>query len=268
MIELIEPTIANGGLTAGTLIGAGLAAVVGGGINSIAGGGTLVTFPAIVALGVAPLTANATNTMALWPGAFGSLWGYRGQLAGMRSWVARFSIPSVAGGLTGGWLLLSTGAERFARIVPFLVLGATVLFMLNGPLGRWLRRRGSGGADAEVGGGPFFFVAQFLVGVYGGYFGAGIGILMLAVLGLIGFTDIHRMNAIKVWGALLMNVVAAALFAWKGVVLWPLAIVMAVGAIVGGYGGSRLAMRVGQAWVRRAVVVVGMGSFLWLLLRR
>ncbi|MBL8984641.1 MAG: sulfite exporter TauE/SafE family protein [Gemmatimonadetes bacterium] len=265
---MVDPSLANGGLTVGTLIGAGFAAVVGGAINSIAGGGTLVTFPAIVALGVPPLTANATNTMALWPGAFGSLWGYREQLAGMRSWVARFSVPSVLGGLSGGWLLLSTGQERFARIVPFLVLGATVLFMLNGPLGRWLRGRGAAGAEAEPQGGPFFFLAQFLVGVYGGYFGAGIGILMLAVLGLVGFTDIHRMNAVKVWGALLMNVVAAGLFAWKGVVLWPLALVMAVGAIVGGYGGSRFAMRVGQVWVRRAVVAIGMGSFLWLLVRR
>ena len=267
---MLLPVAGPADLSPATLLAAAVAALIGGGINSIAGGGTLVTFPAIVALGIPPLTANATNTMALWPGAFGSLWGYRPQLAGMRSWVARFSVPSLLGGVTGAWLLLTTGQERFSQIVPFLVLAATVLFMLNGPLGRWLRRRAaeSGGAQGRLHDGAGFFVAQFLVGVYGGYFGAGIGILMLAVLGLVGLTDIHEMNAVKVWGALLINVIAAAIFAIKGVVLWPLALVMAVGAIIGGYAGSRLALRVGQVWVRRAVVLIGMGSFAFLLLRR
>jgi len=249
-----------------SLLLAGFAALVGGAINSIAGGGTLVTFPILVALGVPPLTANTTNTMALWPGAFGSLWGYRRQFAGVGGWVASVGVTGVLGGILGGWLLLSTGNARFERIVPFLVLGATVLFVLNGPLVRWLRghqRPGEVAAKPP----PSFLVVQFLVGIYGGYFGAGIGILTLGVLGLFGLTDIHKMNALKVWGALAANLVAALLFAAKGAVVWPLALVMAGSSLVGGYVGSRLAMRVGQVWVRRAVVAVGFGSFLWLFLR-
>lgn len=253
-------------MTPVTLAGATAAAFVGGFINSMAGGGTLITFPILVALGVPPLVANATNTMALWPGALGSLWGYRDRLKGMRKWVAWFTVPCLAGGLLGGWLLLSTGQDRFAKIVPFLVLGATLLFMANGPLTRWLGRRTGAGDDGVRLEWPFM-LAQLAVGIYGGYFGAGIGILMLAVLGLAGFTDIHKMNAIKVWGALVANVVAAGLFAANGVVLWPLALVMAAGSILGGYGGARLAQRVGRVWVRRVVVLVGLGSFLWLLLR-
>lgn len=256
---------------------AALVAMVGGAINSIAGGGTLVTFPMIVALGVSPLTANVTNTMALWPGALGSVWGYRSQLARIRTLVPRFSIASVLGGIVGGWLLLATGDERFERIVPFLVLGATLLFMAQGPIVRWLRTRGSS-AHPPIGPSAHppselvvppagFLVAQFFVALYGGYFGAGIGIMMLAVLGLMGLSDIHQMNALKVWGAWLANLMAALLFAGNGVVHWPLAAAMAGGSVVGGYWGSRLAQRVGPVWVRRAVATIGLGAFGWLLVR-
>ncbi|MGH2671030.1 MAG: sulfite exporter TauE/SafE family protein [bacterium] len=244
-----------------TLALAMLAAALGSGINSIAGGGTLVTFPAIVALGVPPLVANATNTVALWPGALASMWGYRDELAGTRAWLARFTLPSLLGGAVGGWLLLATGQERFARIVPFLVLGATGLFMLHGPVMRWL---GAGSHQAPA---WLFLVCQFAVGIYGGYFGAGIGILMLAVLGLMGHTNIHQMNGLKNWGGLCINFVAALIFAVSGVVLWPLALAMAVGGVVGGYAGARLAQRVGQEVVRRAVVVIGLAAFVWLLAR-
>ncbi|MBM4187788.1 MAG: sulfite exporter TauE/SafE family protein [Gemmatimonadetes bacterium] len=250
-------------MDAGPLMLAGLAAFAGGAINSIAGGGTLITFPAIVALGVSPLVANVTNTMALWPGAVSGLWAYRRQLVGMRAWLWRSSGPSLLGGLAGGWLLLATGERRFAAIVPYLVLGATALFALQGPIRAWLGRHG---AEPDVSTGTFL-VIQFAVGVYGGYFGAGIGILMLAALGLVGLTDIHRMNAVKVWGALLINVVAAALFAARGVIDWPLAGAMATGALLGGYAGSRLAQRIGQRAVRGAVIVIGLLAFAWLLLR-
>ncbi|MGE3615789.1 MAG: sulfite exporter TauE/SafE family protein [Gemmatimonadales bacterium] len=254
-------------LSPALVAGAAATAFIGGAINSIAGGGTLVTFPSLVALGVPPLVANTTNTMALWPGAVGSLWGYRGRLAGMRPWLVRFSIPSALGGLTGGWLLLAAGSDRFDAIVPYLVLGATLLFLANGPLGRWLRAR-SGGDHGLPHTGVAFFLAQFGVGVYGGYFGAGIGILMLAVLGLSGLADIHQMNGVKAWGAMLINVVAAVLFAARGAVVWPLAAIMAAGAIAGGYGGSIIAQRVTPALVRATVVAIGFGTFIWLLLRR
>ncbi len=254
---------------AGVLFIAALSAALGAAINSVAGGGTLVTFPMIVALGVDPLVANATSRLSLLTGALGGAWGYRAQLARNRSWLVPFSVPSVLGGLTGGWLVLVTGSQTFSRVVPFLVLGATVLFMVQGPVVRWLRRRqgASGEAHQAVRAGPAFIVSQFLVGVYGGYFGAGMGIIMLAVLGILGFTDIHEMNGLKSWGGLLTTIAAGLLFAGGGVVLWPVAFAMAVGSLAGGYGGSLLAQRVGPVWVHRAVVAVGLGSFVWLALR-
>ena len=244
-----------------------VAAAVGGAVNSIAGGGTLITFPAIVALGVPPLVANATSTVALWPAAVGSMWGYRGYLAGVRPWALRFAVPSLLGGALGAWLLLHTTARAFDRIVPFLVLAATVLFLLQETL---LKRRQPATGTAEIV--PerprwWFLAAQFLVGVYGGYFGAGIGILMLAVLGFMGFANIHTMNGLKNWGGLLMNAVAAIMFAVSGIVNWQVALAMAAGSVIGGYGGARLAQRVGQAPVRRAITVIGLSAFAWLMYR-
>lgn len=252
-----------------------LAAAVGSGINSIAGGGTLVTFPAIVGLGVPPIVANATSTVALWPGALGSLWGYRDALAGARRWAAWFAVPSLLGGLVGALLLLATPAERFEQVVPWLVLVATLLFMAQRPAMALLRKRGSEAAPSEARGDPTdrtpptsVLGYQFAVAVYGGYFGAGIGILMLAALGFMGFTSIHRMNGLKNWGGLCMNAVAAVTFALSGLVDWPVAIAMAVGAIVGGYGGSRLAQRVPQRLVRGAIMVIGLASAVWLAARQ
>ncbi|HEU0015619.1 MAG TPA: sulfite exporter TauE/SafE family protein [Longimicrobium sp.] len=253
------------------LVGVFVASVLGGGINSIAGGGTLLTFPALVGLGVPALVANATSTVALWPGALASMWGYRGELGGARGWVLRLTLPSIAGGAAGALLLLRTPAETFDRVVPFLVLGATLLFVAQGRLVRWLQRRraAEGGAAAEHDGDPRFapayLAAQFAIGVYGGYFGAGVGILMLAGLGMMGFTNIHRMNGLKNWGGTCMNAVAAGIFALSGIVDWPVALAMAGGALLGGYGGSRVAQRVGQQRVRHAIVLIGIASFLFLL---
>lgn len=278
----------NEPLSALALAAVFIASVLGGGVNAIAGGGTLLTFPALVGLGVPALTANATSTVALWPGALSSMIGYRGELRGARAWVVRLTLPSVAGGAVGAWLLLHTPPDRFARIVPFLVLGATLLFQAQGPIMRRLARRRAAAAasaapespephtspesaastndDPRVA--PWLFVAgQFAIGVYGGYFGAGIGILMLAGLGMMGFTNIHRMNGLKNWGAVCMNVVAAGIFAFSGVVHWPVALAMAAGGLLGGYGGSRMAQRVGQQRVRRAIVLIGLASFLFLLFR-
>jgi uncharacterized protein len=246
------------------------AAAIAGAINSIAGGGTLVAFPAIVGLGVPPLVANATTTVALWPGSVGSMWGYRRELVGARSWALRFAVPSLLGGATGALLLLRTSADRFERLVPYLVLGATLLFMAQGPIAKRLGRRlaAKSSTNAELPSLPIgYLVYQFGVGVYGGYFGAGIGILMLAVLGAMGLTNIHQMNGLKNLGALVINAVAATLFAVSGIVRWPIALAMAVGGLAGGYGGAVLAQRVPQIWVRRAITAVGLLAFVWLLLR-
>lgn len=255
-----------------------VAAAAGGAVNSIAGGGTLLTFPALIGLGVPALTANATSTVALWPGAVGSMLGYLGELRGARAWAIRFAIPSLAGGLAGALLLLATPAERFDALVPWLVLGATGLFLVQRPAMRWLREHAPSQRSGEIGQAPpdptlaplsaSALAYQFAVGVYGGYFGAGIGILMLAALGFMGFTNIHRMNGLKNWGGLCTNFMAAATFTMSGLVDWPVAMAMALGAAAGGYGGSRLAQRVQQERVRQSIIVIGLASGVWLLVNQ
>ncbi len=254
-----------------TLLLAGLAAVVGAMMNAVAGGGTLVTFPALIALGVPPIMANATSTVALWPGTVASMWGYRRELVGAKRWAIAFAVPSLVGGVVGALLLLSTPERRFAAIVPWLILGATALFMTQKPMMRALLarsgpRKSAQDADGSLARpGTMFLVYQLAVSVYGGYFGAGAGILMLAALGLMGLTNIHQMNGLKNWGGSVMNLVAVAVFAVSGIVNWQLALVMAVGAGIGGIAGSLMAQRVGQDWVRRAIVVIGLGSGLAML---
>lgn len=244
-----------------------VAATLGGAINAIAGGGTLVTFPALVGLGIPAIIANATSTVALWPGAIGSMYGYRRELAGARSWAVRFAAPSLIGGLLGAVLLLRTPGERFDQIVPWLVLGATLLFVVQRPLMAALGKRGADLPPVDPASQPpslTLLVFQFGIAVYGGYFGAGIGILMLAALGFMGFTNIHRMNGLKNWGGLCINVTAALTFALLGLVNWPVAIAMAIGATIGGYVGSRLAQRVAKESVRLTVIVIGFAASLWL----
>lgn len=245
--------------------------IVAGIMNAIAGGGTLLTFPALVGLGIPSIVANATSTVALWPGAVSSMWGYRDELSGARQWAIGFAAPSLLGGGVGAWLLLRTPPSRFAALVPWLVLGATVLFMVQPIVMRWVR--GHAHADHDrTSDGTFPSAAvlfwQFIVGIYGGYFGAGVGILMLGVLGFMGLTNIHRMNGLKNWGGLCMNAVAAITFAFSSLVSWPIALSMAVGSVSGGYIGSRGAQRVPQIYVRRAVVVIGLGGGLWLLMHQ
>ncbi|HET7789677.1 MAG TPA: sulfite exporter TauE/SafE family protein [Gemmatimonadales bacterium] len=248
-----------------------LAAFLAGAVNSVAGGGTLLSFPALVGLGVPPIIANATSTVALWPASVGSLWGYRAELAGTRRWALRFAVPSAAGGALGAWLLLVTPPRVFDGVVPVLVLGATMLFVMQRPLQRFTGRPAAEGVDrsTEL---PAFTLPlaawQLGVGVYGGYFGAGIGILMLAALGLMGFTNIHRMNGLKNWGGLCINAVAAGIFAFSRLVSWPVALAMAAGSAAGGYFGAGLAQRVGQRPVRAGVVVIGFASAVWLFLAR
>jgi uncharacterized membrane protein YfcA len=251
-----------------------IVATISGVMNSIAGGGTLLTFPALVGLGISPIVANATSTVALWPASVSSIYGYRQELEGALPWAGAFALPSLLGGAAGALLLLHTSPERFSALVPWLVLGATALFVVQEPVMRAIRRRQTAADgpmspdDAATTGLlpslPFLFY-QFLVAIYGGYFGAGVGILMLAALGFMGLSNIHRMNGLKNWGGLCMNAIAALLFAFSRLVDWPVALSMAAGAMVGGYAGSRVAQRVGQRVVRYAIVVIGLGSGLAML---
>jgi uncharacterized membrane protein YfcA len=233
-------------------------------VNSIAGGGTLITFPALIFLGRDPILANATSTVALWPGSLSGVYGFRAELKGSSSWIVRLGAPSFVGGALGAVLLLRTPSDTFALVVPYLILFATFLMVVQEPLARSLRREPGQSPSRLWWIGAIAF--QFCVGVYGGYFGAGIGILMLAALGLLGFTDLHQMNGLKNLFAICINGVAAAYFALSGAVIWVDVVVMVVAAIVGGYTGAKLAYRLGRRFVRYAVIAIGFAMAISLFL--
>ena len=238
---------------AAVLVGSSFAA---GAMNAMAGGGTILTYAALLFIGESAITANATSTVALWPGAAASLFGYRRDVAAYRDWLKLLFLPSLLGGAAGAALLLATPVKSFARLAPFLILFATVLFMLQGAVARWT------GTVHEAGRSPrrvaIAVLFQFAVGVYGGYFGAGIGILMLAVLGFLGLSDIHAANGIKNFFAMCINGVAAGYFILRGAVDWHPALIMIAGGILGGYAGARFARRIGKEKARGAVVVIGL----------
>lgn len=234
-----------------------LAAVAAGAINSIAGGGTLVTFPVLLLFGTSPIAANATSTLALMVGTIGSLFGYRQHLASVKPWLSRFIPVSLAGGLIGSILLTHTSNETFAKMIPFLILFATVLFLAQGAFRRFSgvgQAPGPAPRPMSVG---VAIVFQFGVAIYGGYFGAGIGILMLASLGFIGLTNIYEMNALKTILGALINLVAAAWFIAAGLVDWPRALVMTAGALAGYFLGAHFAQRISQRAVR--ILITGIG---------
>ena len=243
------------------------AAFIAGMINSIAGGGTLISFPALVWIGIDPIRANATNTVALWPGSVAGMVGLRREIGDGRRLMLLLGAPSIVGSLLGALLLLRTPNHTFAFIVPFLILFATLLFAAQESL---QKRLSLGAVEGDrptlkwqLGASAF----QFGVAVYGGYFGAGIGILMLAALGLLGLTDIHQMNGLKNFFAAVINGVAAVYFVWSNALSWPHALVMAIGAIAGGFGGAGLGRRLGRRTVRRLVILVGVAMALSLLIR-
>jgi hypothetical protein len=241
------------------------AAAIAGAINSVAGGGTLVSFPTLIWLGIPSIPANATNTVALWPGSLGSVWGYRREMRGLDTRVWALVVPSVIGGLTGAVLLYQTPTDVFDRLVPVLILFATFLFMAQEPLQRRFNLAPYHEARSHWLSWVMFF--QLLVGIYGGYFGAGIGILMLAALSVMGHTDIHQMNGIKNVLAVAVNAVASIYFVISGLVIWSDALVMAAGAVIGGVAGAGLARRIGRTGVRRIVVAIGFSMALSLMLR-
>jgi uncharacterized protein len=235
-------------------------------LNSIAGGGTLITFPVLIWLGLDPKVANATSTVALWPGLFGGLFGFRRELSNSSAILARLGITSVIGGAVGAWLLIATPSPTFARMVPFLILFATLLFMAQGTINRWFRLQPVV-AEPKTSWWIGAIIFQFFSSVYGGYFGAGNGILILAAMGLLGLHDIHRANGIKNFLGICLNSTAVLSFALVHLVSWPEALLMAVGALLGGYFGAHTAVRVSQIVVRRAIIVIGFGITLVMLWR-
>jgi uncharacterized membrane protein YfcA len=234
-----------------------LAGAAAGMINAVAGGGTLLTFPVLLFFGTKPVIANATSTTALVIGTAGSIFGFQRQLPGIRRWLGRFVPVSILGGWLGSLLLTRSGDQLFSSLVPYLILFATVLFLLQEVIRKWMGPPALDAAPRHTTAPWIAVVFQFAVALYGGYFGAGIGILMLASLGLIGLTDIHQMNALKNVLGSLINLVAAAWFVASGMVDWNKAGVMTVGAVTGYYLGASLSQRIPQLIVRRTVTVIG-----------
>jgi uncharacterized protein len=242
---------------------AAVAAFLAGGINSVAGGGTLISFPTLVWLGLAPITANATSAVAIWPGSLGSMWGFRSELRQVAAKMKWLPISSLIGGGLGAILLRATPAALFQQLVPFLVLFATILFIAEPPIQKQLRRPEGAG---EIGIAAAL-VLTFLVAIYGGYFGAGMSIMMLSVFGILGMTDIFQRSALSSLFSLCVNGVAAILFVSLGMVDWRYILPMAIAATVGGYAAAGLARRVGRVVIRWFVIVAGLAVSLILFLR-
>jgi uncharacterized protein len=234
-----------------------VAALLAGAINAVAGGGTLLTFPALVAALGSTVAANATSTVALVPGSLASAWGYREELAKCQRWAVLLAGPSLVGGWLGASLLTHLPERIFNLVVPWLILLAAVLFILQPTLPR-LRNSGKDAKKPSALAISIVLCAQFLIAVYGGYFGAGIGILMLSSLGFMGVGDIHHMNALKAFLAVCINGVSVAVFVYDGEVSWSFALGMAVAAIIGGYLGARAARRLNRTLVRWVVIVIAL----------
>jgi uncharacterized protein len=228
---------------------------MGGALNAVAGGGSFIAFPALMFSGVPPISANATNSVALWVGVTASTGAYRKHLDISRRVMIPLAATSIVGGMAGVFLLLRTPAHTFLRVLPWLMLGATLLFIFGGRLARGSK---SGLAhDASIHALTVAAIFELVVSVYGGYFGGGVGILNLAMLAALGMTDIHAMNALKVVLGSIINGVAAVTFLLKGAIAWKPGSIMIVGAIVGGYFGAHYAQKLPPAWIRAFVIVVG-----------
>lgn len=244
-----------------------VAAVLGGILNSVAGGGTFIAFPALLLTGVPSVNANATNTVALWPGSVASARAYASALKVERAVMVVLIVSSLVGGELGAQVLINTPPSTFLRLVPYLLLVATLLFTFGGYITKWAQSHmGKGSAPKWVvlaGTGAL----QLVIATYGGFFGGGIGILMLSMLAVMGQDNIHTMNALKNLLASCINGVAVITFIIHGAVFWPQAIVMVVGAIAGGYGAAIYAQRLDPKLVRRFVIAVGFAVTIYFFIR-
>jgi uncharacterized membrane protein YfcA len=248
-----------------------LAALVAGTLNSVAGGGSFISFPALLFVGMAPIAANATNTAALWPGTMASTVAYRNAFdAEARRLLPPLLATGLVGGVLGALILLHTPPATFLRLVPWLLLTATLLFVFSGRLTSWIRGRAGHGPGGKSGARALLFLTLFLelvVAIYVGYFGAGSGILILALLALLGLENIHTMNGVKTLLVSVMNGVAVVTFILGRVIVWPEALLMLVGASIGGYGGAYLAQKMNPQYVRWLVIAVGLCMSLYFFIR-
>ncbi|HEX4208152.1 MAG TPA: sulfite exporter TauE/SafE family protein [Ktedonobacteraceae bacterium] len=233
-------------------------AVLGGTLNSVAGGGSFFTFPALLFTNMPGIPANATSTVALWPGSIAGAVAYRNELAKQQKGLLLLLIgTSLIGGILGALLLLYTPQSTFVLLIPYLLLLATLLFTFSGPITARLRKQSLEKNELTWKSLLGISILQLVIATYGGYFGGGIGILMLASLALMGLENIHVMNALKTVLASCINGVAVVTFIIAGIVSWPQALLMIVGGIIGGYGGAYYARKIDPKWVRLFVMVIG-----------
>lgn len=225
-------------------------AIIAGAMNGIAGGGGLIAFPALMFVGVPPIPANATNTAAMWVGTAASTFAYRKDITIRRWELFVLTLASVLGGTIGSYILLHTPSKSFAGLIPYLMLTATLLFAFGKRINSWLQNR------FQL---PMWLVIilQFLISIYGGFFGGGGGIVILAILEMMGVKSIHTMNAVKSWLATTLNACALLHFIAAGIIVWSSAVLMAVGALIGGYSSAFLARRVSSVWVRNFITCIG-----------
>ena len=233
-----------------------MAAIAGGAVNALAGGGTLITFPMLMAVGIPAVPANITNTVALCPGYLGGTFAQWRDLRGHERHLCFLAPAGVLGGIAGGILLLKTGETTFRALVPYLILLATGLLAVQDRLRTWLLGRVNG-AEATNHHETWTMLPVFLAAIYGGYFGAGLSVIVLAVLGLVLEDTLTRLNALKQIISFSINIAAAIFFLFSGQLVWPALLVMAVGALAGGVLGGRLAGRIKPAALRRLVVTAG-----------
>ena len=235
-----------------------VAALVAGAINSVAGGGSFISFPTLMYIGIPAKFANATNTVALWPGQVASIGAYRRQFENL-SWktMTPLLVTALLGGIAGAWTLLKTPETTFVRLVPWLILSATIIFTMSGRISRWVRRRSSSGEHHEFNTGRGVLLQSFIA-FYIGYFGAGAGILILAMLALLGMDEIHSMNALKALLTTVSNGVAMVLFVFSHAVRWPETVLMVVASMLGGYFGAHFAQKTKPEYVRAIVITIGL----------
>jgi len=238
------------------------AGFVAGFVNAVAGGGTLLSFPALLYGGLSPIAANATNTLALWPASLTSGWAYRHKLRANRRQLGVLAAPSIIGGLLGAVLLITTPEHWFRAVVPFLILLACGLLVVQEQVGRWLNRRTALHPHTHA---ALLWWCQLAIAVYGGYFGAGIGIMMLAAMAIFLPEDLQAANALKTVLATLINAAATVLFIYSGKVLFGVGALLMVAAMAGGYVGAHAAQRLSPRWLRIAVVAYGLLVAGWML---
>lgn len=239
------------------VVGAG--AFLAGGMNAIAGGGTFFSFPAMLMVGIPPVTANASNSVALWPASVSSAWAYRREALRHGRWAAILGVVSLVGGLCGSLLLLATSNAAFSKLIPWLLLVATMLFAFSAQVSRavvWAK--GHMGLQSRDGpGGVGGVIFQTCVGIYGGFFGAGMGILTLAALSIQGIEDPQELNALKCFTSAINYSIAAVTFIIAGAIDWPFTLIAMVTAGIGGYIGAHVAKRLPGHWLKRIVIAVG-----------